>query len=62
MRIDPKLLDDGMSPVEIAEELGLTTSNVHSIIQRALTKMRLNMIARGVNKKDYIDEDFKQDY
>ena len=56
MKIDPKLLDDGMCAAEIARELGLTKSNVHTIMQRAMTKLRLQAIAKGVDKKDYVED------
>jgi len=54
MRIDPSLLNDGMSPAEIAKELNLSVTNVHSIIQRALTKLRLKLIAQEADKRDYV--------
>jgi len=59
MRIDPNLLDDGMSIDAIAKELGLTKTNVHTILQRAMTKLHLKAIAKGININDYLEEDYE---
>jgi len=59
MQIDPKLTDDGMNAAEIAKELGLTKSNVRTIMQRAMTKLRLQAIAKGIDRKDYIEDNYE---
>lgn len=55
-----RLIKLGIEPLmtteEVAERIGVSRAVIQRIEKRALLKLRLNLIARGIKLRDLLDE------